>query len=503
MSQQPQVTTISDPVAPNGDAPYVSATTSTKGFVFKPGAVYPNGGPVQQNEYNTAGLPLLSSLLKGEGLFPVIPLRSSLVQLDFSVVLGNFNVAADIDFGSNCSLEGLTAQPHLLMGAHQLTTAPVGLQNVLITATGAGPFFGTAPLLLALTGQSGLSGALAYTVPTGFTSEVRIADRSILGDFTTPVIHVANGAALNIYVKDLATLTANAFTIAGTGTVLITATPSAFIDPSYYTMAGVMVVFTAAPTNLLTYAPALTNSATVFTDFGQLCAYMAAVGTLVPEWTILCSPEGGGTPNIPAGTYALPQIITIGSTAITGASTVTLSDGVVFDPPPLYLTIDDIALESANTAAPTMTLGNDMYLVIKGRFSLLFNGNIQPVISVVGGVSLTADMYGQAQLSNGGVGATIAVDAASNATIGAYDQSRLTAIGIFNIAVGGTVTIDISAETDIDPSYAFVAGLTIVFKAKAEQIEYTPTVLANWSGTAPASVADALDRIAAKITPIP
>ena len=37
----------------------------------------------------------------------------------------------------------------------------------------------------------------------------------------------------------------------------------------------------------------------------------------------------------------------------------------------------------------------------------------------------------------------------------------------------------------------------------ATDVSYTPAVLADWSGTAPTSVANALDRIAAKITPIP
>lgn len=33
--------------------------------------------------------------------------------------------------------------------------------------------------------------------------------------------------------------------------------------------------------------------------------------------------------------------------------------------------------------------------------------------------------------------------------------------------------------------------------------DYTPANLADWSGTAPTSLADALDRIAAALTPIP
>lgn len=45
--------------------------------------------------------------------------------------------------------------------------------------------------------------------------------------------------------------------------------------------------------------------------------------------------------------------------------------------------------------------------------------------------------------------------------------------------------------------------LTINLIADAIRMTYTPAVLANWSGVAPTSIANALDRIAAKITPIP
>ena len=42
-----------------------------------------------------------------------------------------------------------------------------------------------------------------------------------------------------------------------------------------------------------------------------------------------------------------------------------------------------------------------------------------------------------------------------------------------------------------------------VLDTQARAIGYVPSNLANWSGVAPTSVANALDRIAAKITPIP
>jgi hypothetical protein len=39
--------------------------------------------------------------------------------------------------------------------------------------------------------------------------------------------------------------------------------------------------------------------------------------------------------------------------------------------------------------------------------------------------------------------------------------------------------------------------------SEASQDTYTPSAVANWSGVAPTSVANALDRIAAHVGPIP
>ena len=82
---QPNVFETSAPSAPAGNAAFVSATTAPQTFVFRPGATFPDGGPVQQNVYNTAGLALLQALLQGQGLSPAIPLPSSVIELDFSL----------------------------------------------------------------------------------------------------------------------------------------------------------------------------------------------------------------------------------------------------------------------------------------------------------------------------------------------------------------------------------------------------------------------------------
>jgi hypothetical protein len=68
---------------------------------------------------------------------------------------------------------------------------------------------------------------------------------------------------------------------------------------------------------------------------------------------------------------------------------------------------------------------------------------------------------------------------------------------------------DLAANPNTKNPAAFIPGFTgggginyFNFE-KAEFVNYVPAILANWSGVPPTSVADALDRIAAMIGPVP
>jgi hypothetical protein len=67
---------------------------------------------------------------------------------------------------------------------------------------------------------------------------------------------------------------------------------------------------------------------------------------------------------------------------------------------------------------------------------------------------------------------------------------------------GGTVAARITSDVTLNATQD-VTTLTTTFISLASQDAYTPAVIANWSGTAPTSVANALDRIAAHTGPIP
>jgi len=68
----------------------------------------------------------------------------------------------------------------------------------------------------------------------------------------------------------------------------------------------------------------------------------------------------------------------------------------------------------------------------------------------------------------------------------------------------------VSFKTDSNTDTGVVAGVFRAFTGTIAQVSkdsafgaaYVPSTLANWSGTAPTSVGNALDRIAAKITPV-
>jgi hypothetical protein len=66
----------------------------------------------------------------------------------------------------------------------------------------------------------------------------------------------------------------------------------------------------------------------------------------------------------------------------------------------------------------------------------------------------------------------------------------------------GTLVAYVSDDAGIFPPQT-ISVLVQSKQSDAVRVAYTPASLPHWSGVAPSSVADALDRIASKITPIP
>ena len=84
---------------------------------------------------------------------------------------------------------------------------------------------------------------------------------------------------------------------------------------------------------------------------------------------------------------------------------------------------------------------------------------------------------------------------------------------LFGSTMAGALQIDGTGVSDITTSEGIPVPGNIAFSggASSSQITlrtyvnklYTPTTLANWSGTSPVNVQTALDRIAAHVGPIP
>lgn len=246
MSQQTQVTKISVPIAPNGDGYYISATTAPKSLVFKPGAVFPNGGPVRQNVYNTAGFPLLQGVLRGAGLFPAVPLPSSLVEVDDSANGDIWNCTADVDFGQNCTLSGITnqttgAQSSFVTSDHTVDGL-IGLNNIVFEVAGV-------QTTTVMPSQFDMRNAVLRSLDGYFFSSlnknvtINLYEGSAIGDNSTPVLQIQTTRELIINDYGGGIIGATALNLVGSAIVIINvlAGNGAGIDVSLFSTPNVTV----------------------------------------------------------------------------------------------------------------------------------------------------------------------------------------------------------------------------------------------------------------------
>jgi len=86
----------------------------------------------------------------------------------------------------------------------------------------------------------------------------------------------------------------------------------------------------------------------------------------------------------------------------------------------------------------------------------------------------------------------------------AANSSRIVSDFVTGDATGAWVGIEVGTSNIISQVQPNLLGIiSIQLDAQSTRLNYSPANLADWSGIPPTSVSDALDRIAAKITPIP
>jgi hypothetical protein len=161
--------------------------------------------------------------------------------------------------------------------------------------------------------------------------------------------------------------------------------------------------------------------------------------------------------------------------------------------------------------AQGMTIPN--FVFTPDRALSLFDGGVlsnvgtQPVIRLAANAFFVVTFTGSSIFSNPTPGAGPFVDlsaAGAQAVIFTVTGSGFTTNNTVTGAAGTSAIFQFDASLGNFPINPGFAGATQKLPIDDSLfISYTPAVLANWSGVAPTSNADALDRIAAKIGPIP
>lgn len=236
----------------------------------------------------------------------------------------------------------------------------------------------------------------------------------------------------------------------------------------------------------------------VYTDWGSMIA--AAVATPGPKSLQI---DGSLAPAVvPAGTWNLDNCTLLASVPVgqigTQAGSLTFANGaqLAFN----FLRVGAFITLISNSQSPVISMAGSLMILQDGA-TLKCLAGAAPFISATGGTFSILVMTDYSNLvvspSPGpvitvGVGSTLILDTSAAAN----------GIPAHGIAGAGTCLLQLSSDSAFFAPQD-VATLTTTLISKASQMSYTPASNANWNNSAPATVAAALDRIAAKITPIP
>lgn len=255
----------------------------------------------------------------------------------------------------------------------------------------------------------------------------------------------------------------------------------------------------SAGAQVLVYDPAATSSspANVYATFPEA---LAAAQTLVGLVTVELAPDPAS--EIPAGIYDFQNRIAIsGRLNLTGPSPTIVRDGATFInlfsfdlqtflqteslSPVVEVaagsTVGFILQEGSEIttlpgAAPFFSVADTGVLFLIGRFGGRISTGPVPVVDLVSpGSVLSAQLYDDASIEDdilSGVGT-------------AFFESRSPASRFS------------STQT------AFTGFLSIGFSSLSSNVAYSAVVPADWSGSPPATVQEALDRLASFLGPIP
>jgi hypothetical protein len=278
------------------------------------------------------------------------------------------------------------------------------------------------------------------------------------------------------------------------GAPLVLTTTGPALTTNLVTDDGQLLPVSASPgsgpavsaTSVFVFRPGGVAAGNVYTSWATMLAAVALVAG--PKWISFDTSLAPCT--VPAGTWNVDQCTIAGIipgstlTFLNGAHLtflqVTFGGGCIFTntgatavatltSPLVIVNVTDASLSASGAGHFfDLTAGFLEVVLIAGAF--LAAGS--PVLGVAAGLTAVALMTSESQFANG--------------------------------TLSGLGTVQAQLTSDCLPGVqGGLTTYTVVQASNSNQDKYTPAVLANWSGTAPTSVANALDRIAAKITPIP
>lgn len=232
----------------------------------------------------------------------------------------------------------------------------------------------------------------------------------------------------------------------------------------------------------------------VFADWGDLIAQVNATPGF--RLILIDGSHVAGDVHIPAGTWPLNDCVLTSSAEGNGLDDIiTFDDGAVIVSHGLWLV--NVYLHS-DSSSPVVTFSGGKGGVIVGIFSEIECGAGKAPFFHVAADAGFCTFIGLHELSLGD-STTPVLLADGGLELQLSNHSIL-----FPHALTGAGEIDI--EIDPDTQYQEPQDATNIHKylqATAPLLQYVPAVPADWSGTGVMTVQAALDRIAAKIGPIP
>jgi len=280
---------------------------------------------------------------------------------------------------------------------------------------------------------------------------------------------------------------------------------AAFAAASYPLPPQISASAMASVETTFVFRPGGVANKNVFTSWPALFAAASVVaGPRTVEFDASLAPTV-----IPAGAwdFGIWDVMFFGSTTTNfGDTTVTIVDGATLAGVYAFF---DVAIRYQGNTAPCMTPPFRAQLHFYGEANVRSDG-LSPFVRAGAGTTVhNYFLHDSTGILTGVSPALEVFGPNSRIFLNLLDAADVQTDTLAN--TGGTAMVLVTRSTASNfsftqtacPGGVLVLGSTYIQANDAVIESYTPAVLADWSGIPPTSVANALDRIAAKITPIP